>query len=309
MATEDAVCQLRWRRLMPAILILVAMTLGSSQGQVSCPARCRSCVGEIVDCSNSRLAAPPLAYPDAIKTVNIEGNHIRALGSRSFRLNPNIEVLRAAGNRIRRLSNDAFWRRLPGLVTLDLSRNRIRRITSNALRNMTTLTTLDLSRNEISSLRRIFHGTPNLYQLKLARNQIPSLDENDLAQLTELHNIDLRANRISSVHPRAFKMLTKLRYLYLNQNPIGRMTNLDIGSEVLQMVDVSHAELTAVPKPFPASVREMRLDHNLIEQVNHTDFLGMENLQMLTMNDNRLNFFADGALAHLTNLREVRCTG
>ncbi|GFR62458.1 leucine-rich repeat-like protein [Elysia marginata] len=301
MATRNARPQRRWR---PLLLLLVAM-LGSSEGQASCPSRCRSCAGEIADCSQSRLTTPPQIYPTGTKTINIEGNHIRLLGSRSFRRQPNIESLKAAGNRIRRLNNDAFWRPFPNLVTLDLSRNRIRRISNGALRNMNQLNTLDLSRNQIRSLRRIFHGTPNLYQLKLTRNHISRLGEHDLSPLTNVHSVDLRSNRLAHIHPRAFKQLTSLRYLFLNNNPIVRMPLLDMGSQVLQMVDLSRAKLTAVPKPFPASTRELRLNYNEVERVNHTDFLSITQLMMFMMNDNKLSFFADGALSHMESLREV----
>ncbi|GFN91785.1 leucine-rich repeat-like protein [Plakobranchus ocellatus] len=188
----------------------------------------------------------------------------------------------------------------PNTTVINLERNRIRVLGSRTFTRLPSLEELKVAGNRISILSNDAFGYINL-----GRNQIRRLGENDLAPLINLHSVDLRSNLISSVHPRAFKELTSLRYLYMSNNPIVRMPLMEFGSQVLQMVDMSRCQLAAIPKPLPASVTDLRLGHNSITQVNQTDLSSVTDLQILSLNDNQMTFFADRAITHLTQLSEL----
>lgn len=290
------------------LVVVAALVASCAWAETPCPRGCRACVRGVADCSKQSLTVPPQAYPEATRTVNLEGNHIRMLGSRSFKPLPELEVLKVNGNKITSLRNDAF-KQMKNLITLDLTGNRIFRIYRRSLRGLRKLRTLTLNRNRIQTLTRLFEPVPNLYQLNLAKNRIRSLAAADLAPMTKLRNIDLRDNKIANIHANAFKDLTMLRYLFLNNNPLVSLPALHWGSQVLTLVDLSHCKLVAMPTPLPASVADLRLGNNKIEQVHHTDLLNMTNLQMLALNDNSLAFVADGAFSHLANLMEIWLRG
>ncbi|XP_012945772.1 slit homolog 3 protein [Aplysia californica] len=291
-----------------ALLLFLASHAPVSHAQVPCPARCRSCSNGVADCSQQSLTAPPKTYPPDTVELNLEGNHIRVLGMRTFNSLPSLEVLKISQNKITSIRNDAF-RNFPNLMTLDLTGNRIYRIYRRSLRRMNRLRTLTLNRNRIRSLARIFEHVPNLYQLNLAKNKIRSIGVDDLSSLTNLHYVDFRDNSITSIHSRAFKELTSLRYLFLNNNPLVSMPTMQFGSQVLQLVDLSHCRLTSVPQPLPASVGDLRLGNNRLSQIQHTDFINITDLQLLALNDNDLQFLADGTFSHLTQLQEVWLRG
>ncbi|CAL1530471.1 unnamed protein product [Lymnaea stagnalis] len=293
----------RMAGLMPTLVVYLTTLAVLVPAQTTCPPRCRSCTNNEVKCNNRSLTAPPRSYPTGTTTINLADNHIRVLGARAFTRADTVEVLKLSGNKLAGLRNDAFSY-FPNLMSLDLSDNRISGMHRKALRNMKQLRTLSISKNKLSTLD-FLEETPNLFQLDLGYNKIRTIGENDLAALTRIHNLDLRGNTIVTIHARAFKSLRYLRSLSLNNNPMSTMPRLEFTTEFLQLVDLSSCNLSAVPGPFPASVSDLRLGQNAIQQVLHTDLLNITDLELLTLNDNQIRFFADGALSHLTMLTEV----
>ena len=119
--------------------------------------------------------------------------------------------LTSPDNKVRVVKKSAF-KRLPRLMTLDLSNNQLVRIYSKGFEGMDQLQTLSLQYNRLRSISRIFGATPKLYQLNLAFNQLREIGKSDLQTPTKIHYLDLRNNRIRKIHPEAFAHLTLLRY-------------------------------------------------------------------------------------------------
>lgn len=288
-----------------ATLVAGLLLLGAGAvGGVACPARCNSCNNQVVNCSRVNLNAPIRAYPEETKELDLSHNYIRVLGMRTFSNLASLEVLRMPFNNIVSLRNDAF-KSFPNLQTLDLTGNRIYRIFRRSLRHVPQLRTLTLNKNRIRNLLTIFEYVPNLFQLNLAHNRLSSIGENDLKTLQKLQHIDFQDNRITSIHKDAFKNLLQLRYVFLGRNPLTNLPAMNWGSRLLQMLDISRCNLTAVPRPLPPSLGDLRLNHNAITSIQHTDFSNMTNLQMLGLNDNGLTFLADGTFSELEHLAEV----
>ncbi|KAH9513504.1 hypothetical protein Btru_033218 [Bulinus truncatus] len=276
-------------------------------GQASCPSRCRACLNGQADCSNRSLTAPPKSYPASTTVINLGGNHLRVLGSRSFDRIDTVEVLQLNGNKLTSLRADSFSS-LPNLMSLDLSNNQLTSVAARIFRQHTQLRSLLLNRNKLASLDYL-QDAAAIQQLSLNNNRIRSLRENDLAQMSQLHSLDLGNNQISSIHSGAFSRLRNLRILYLNNNPLVRTPQFQFTSEILQLVDFSNCQLTAVPGPFPASVSYLKLENNKINRVHQSDLRNITELQVLGLNDNNLAIVEDGALAHLNNLKEVWLRG
>uniref|UniRef100_A0A0B6YAF1 LRRCT domain-containing protein n=1 Tax=Arion vulgaris TaxID=1028688 RepID=A0A0B6YAF1_9EUPU len=288
--------------------LLTIVTCGPTTGEDSCPRQCRSCKSNIVECGKQSLAAPPKVYPQGTKTINLEGNHILVIAEKTFDYLDSVEVLKIGGNRVVALRNDAFSM-FPNLATLDLVDNKISKVSKRAFKDLVKLRTLSLNRNKIESLDGFLQYVTNLFQLDVANNRITTIGPDDLKSLEHVHYLDFRDNLISRIDSQAFKNLHNLRYLFLNSNPLVTTPRFEFGSQVLELVDVSHCDLKTVPGPFPSSVTDLRLGNNRIIQVNHTDFLNITDLQLLTLNDNDLHFLQDGSLTHLVKLQELWLRG
>ena len=103
------------------------------------------------------------------------------------------------------------FKKLPHLMTLDLSSNQLVKVYSKGFEGMDNLQTLSLQYNKLRSMARFLDTLPRLYQLNLAFNKLRSISKNDLKTPTRIHYLDLRNNRISKIHPEAFAHLKLLR--------------------------------------------------------------------------------------------------
>ncbi|XP_072932477.1 adhesion G protein-coupled receptor A3 [Epargyreus clarus] len=100
--------------------------------------------------------------------------------------------LNLSGNAISTLSRELH---LPNLQKLDLSRNQINLIESDAFYNMTSLQRLDLSHNQISNVyKEMFKGLVNLERLVLSQNHISVLATGTFDYLVGLKQLDITQN-------------------------------------------------------------------------------------------------------------------
>lgn len=253
--------------------LILSLLLGTNEitQVLSCPARCITCHNGIADCSKRSLVAPPKDFPENTTTVILDGNHLRVLGTRSFQQMRRLEVLRMKENKLR-VINIASFKVFPNLMTLDLSNNMIGKIFAQGFEGMQKLQTLILQHNQIRSIDSIFEPTPNLFQLNLAFNSLTKLDKDDLKIPKRIHFLDLRNNKITTIHPEAFANLQRLRYLFLNNNPLVKVPSLEFSTNVLQLVDFSNCKLTHVPQQMPRSVADFRLSDNAIMKIEDSDF-------------------------------------
>ncbi|XP_053605055.1 adhesion G protein-coupled receptor A3 [Plodia interpunctella] len=100
--------------------------------------------------------------------------------------------LNLSGNAISTLSRELH---LPKLQKLDLSRNQINLIESDAFYNTTALQRLDLSYNQISKVyKEMFKGLVNLERLILTQNHISTLAVGTFDYLVGLKQLDISEN-------------------------------------------------------------------------------------------------------------------
>ncbi|KPJ16190.1 putative G-protein coupled receptor 125 [Papilio machaon] len=100
--------------------------------------------------------------------------------------------LNLSGNAISTLSRELH---LPNLQKLDLSRNQINLVESDAFYNMTSLQRLDLSYNQISNIyKEMFKGLVNLERLILTQNLISTLSSGTFDYLVGLKQLDITEN-------------------------------------------------------------------------------------------------------------------
>lgn len=289
------------QRLLVCLSFVTATALASTP---VCPAKCRSCLNNITDCSIMELANPPKDVDKNTKIFNIGGNALRVLGENSFSKLPNVEVLKASGNQIRVVKKKSF-KNVPKLMTLDLSNNRIGRMYSQSLIGLSNLKTLNLANNNLQTVTQILDVVPTLFQLNLGSNKIKVLHAKTFYKNVHMHYLDLRYNKLVRVHQDAFKHQKYLRYLFLNNNPLASLPALNMGSPNLQLIDFSHCQLKKVPQGIPPSVSDLRLGHNNIVEIRKRDLENITRLRMLTLNNNKINRVAFMAFSKLKNLQEI----
>ncbi|XP_044206265.1 biglycan b [Thunnus albacares] len=133
---------------------------------------------------------------------------------------------------------------------------------------------------------------PDTKFLDLQNNRITELKENDFKGLTNLYGLSLRNNRISKVHPRTFIPLKNMQKLYFSKNL-----------------------LTTIPKNLPASLVEMRIHENRIQQVPAGAFSGLGSMNCIEMGANPIqnSGFEPGAFKGLKlnylRISEAKLTG
>ncbi|KAL4622401.1 fibromodulin-like [Arapaima gigas] len=114
----------------------------------------------------------------------------------------------------------------------------------------------------------------------------------------------LQGNQIAGIRDGAFDNSTRLVWLMLHQNQLDLNR---IGQKVfakltdLDRLYLDHNNLTGVPANLPRSLRELRMNNNIISGVQATSFEGMSNLTILHLHDNALREVG-GALRGLASL-------
>ncbi|KAK2087491.1 Podocan-like protein 1 [Saguinus oedipus] len=178
----------------------------------------------------------------------------------------------------------------PGLAELNLAYNCLAsaRVHRRAFRRLRTLRSLDLAGNQLT---RLPMGLPTrLRTLRLQRNQLRMLEPEPLARLDQLRDLNLAHNR-------------------LRVGDIGPGTWHEL--QALQVLDLSHNELSFVPPDLPEALEELHLEGNRISHVGPEAFLSTPCLRALFLRANRLHMTSISAEAFLglPNLRVVDTAG
>ncbi|XP_029922675.1 tsukushi [Myripristis murdjan] len=196
------------------------------------------------------------------------------------------------------------------LVSLDLSSNRITKVSPNALSKLRYLETLDLSHNSLDRLSSsCFSGLPlaevdlsyNRFQefdmdifatkanggpvsVDLSHNKLVSVSRSLRGGVLHIQSLSLTANQLTSV-PRLAGV--PLRYLNLDDNPI---TCIEEGA-FAQLKDLVHLSLSGL--------REL-------EEIKPHSFDGLQSLQVLDLSNNpRLKTLSPAVFSGLGSLLEL----
>uniref|UniRef100_A0A663EX37 LRRCT domain-containing protein n=1 Tax=Aquila chrysaetos chrysaetos TaxID=223781 RepID=A0A663EX37_AQUCH len=190
--------------------------------------------------------------------------------------------------------NRAGLRALPGeiaasTVSLNLSNNYLRILTTNTFRNLTFLHSLWLDGNNLTFLSPgTFHSLSKLRELHLSRN----------SRLTYLHANTFRGllNLISLDLSHSFRNLSSLMRLSLEGNHIELLR--------LGMLNLGHNFIADLPNQLfdgLIQLKTMHLEANRITAVDCT-FRHLLNLRNLYLNNNQISSISDSAFSYLNKL-------
>uniref|UniRef100_A0A8C5SM97 Extracellular matrix protein 2-like n=1 Tax=Laticauda laticaudata TaxID=8630 RepID=A0A8C5SM97_LATLA len=155
---------------------------------------------------------------------------------------------------------------LPNLEWLDLSKNKLKStgLHPEAFKNLTKLKRLNLDGNHFTSIPAL---PSSLHELKLNDNNLAGLQRQSFSGLFKLLTLELEGNQLhdGNVLPTAFRALSRLSYLRLDRN-----------------------NFRNIPSGLPASLQELHLDSNRIEEVTEGVLNKTLNITVLVLSNNKL---------------------
>ncbi|XP_030352483.1 nyctalopin-like [Strigops habroptila] len=184
--------------------------------------------------------------------------------------------------------NRTGLRALPGeiatsTISLNLSNNYLRVLSTNTFRNLTFLHSLWLDGNNLTFLSPgTFHALSQLRELHLSRNsRLTYLHANTFRGLLNLISLDLSHCNIFEIHPLLFSHLPSLE-------------RLDLASNNMRYVPQAFRNLSSLTK--------LSLEGNHIEAIGRDSLKDVESLYELNLRKNRIWIIQNGAFTKLLRL-------
>ncbi|XP_076445217.1 uncharacterized protein LOC143283071 isoform X2 [Babylonia areolata] len=196
------------------------------------------------------------------------------------------------------------------LTVIDLSWNRLTKLTGGAFANLTSLRTLNLQHNRlVMVLHKAFQNLPDLLFLHLDNNSLASLPIYLLREMPALKVLSVDDNRLNSMpylkdhdqlvwvsarrnRLRSLPMLSgvpRLEYLVLQGNRLSMVrSGVFLGAPLLSYLDLSNNSIVHIDRfQNHLGLRLIRLDHNHIQDVSFV-FSQMPQLNSLFLDTNML---------------------
>jgi Leucine-rich repeat (LRR) protein len=153
-----------------------------------------------------------------------------------------------SGNQLGELSVSTMFSVVQStLEDLDLSRNYIRFVISDALSDMESLERLNLSKNRIETIHLPnFRRLESLQSLDLSENRILNLSNSMWENCISLTVLNLSRNLIQFVEFEAFRGLHNLKELYLDENLLTATISFELPMSLRQLIIDGSRHLAAI---------------------------------------------------------------
>ena len=185
---------------------------------------------------------------------------------------------------------------LPQLRLLQLARNEISELESNALEHLPQLKKIILTGNRLqsvpTSLTRLSNNTMSVEILDLSHNKLTSISSQDLFYWTKLTDISLANNRLTDIDSEAFRRQSSLQTLNLSGNKLKSLVdNLLSTQPKLRALDLSRNQLDSIAPMALHNSSQLQLlnfGYNRLRWLPEQLFSGFTRLH-LNLEHNRLN--------------------
>ena len=223
-----------------------------------------------------------------LEELNLNHNFISILSSETFIGLANLKDLNLSGNRLVDLDQNTFRPNLESLVSLNLERNRLKRI--------------------------IEFLTPTLKKLNLSFNEIEEYDPNALQNLVDLDSLHLDNNRLERILSNLFPKSNQLQFLHLNGNQINEIDadalfecvnlyEINMANNMLYQLDSKLFRLARNENISFRSLRSINLANNQLARIDSGLFRSLYNLEILNLSRNKIEEFGDGCFDDLGELK------
>ncbi|NWY31064.1 ECM2 protein, partial [Pheucticus melanocephalus] len=220
--------------------------------------------------SHFPIPVPPIEAPPLPSGCSTSDTTVSCINAKLTQIppisDPDLTSLDLTGNSITTISDEAF-NGVPNLEWIDLSKNNITSpgIGPKAFKILKKLKRLYLDGNMLVLIPSELPST--LEEIKINDNQLHTIDEDGLKGLKNLVTLELEGNKLSeaNVSPLAFYPLKSLSYLRLGRN-----------------------KFRIIPQGLPATLEELYLEHNQIEEVSEICFNHTRNINIIGLKHNKL---------------------
>lgn len=249
-------------------------------------------------------------YPD-LETLDLSGNHLLKLPSRTFQYQKRLKEMRLNNNKIGQIEADTFHG-MESIQILNLRGNLIDQLEHNSFSSLLNLEELNLGENRIAQIEAdAFYRLYNLKILYLDDNSLYHVPAESFLPLTNLAELFIGVNSFTTLEKNAFEKLKKLTTLSLNG---AQMHNISHGAfnglDSLRVLDLSSNRLSRIPtKELSVMHRleELSIGQNDFEIIPEKAFEGLSNLHKLEIiGANKLVRVQNNAFIENGNLRIIR---
>ncbi|XP_038596078.1 extracellular matrix protein 2 [Tachyglossus aculeatus] len=217
------------------------------------------------------IPVPPIEAPPLPSACSISDNTVSCINAKLTQIppitDPELTNLELVGNAITSIPDEAF-NGILNLERIDFSKNNISSsgIGPQAFKLLKKLKRLYLDGN---NLLQIPPDLPSeLEELKVNENNLQAIDEDSLSELKNLVTLEMEGNQLSeaNVNPLAFISLKSLSYLRLGRN-----------------------KFRTIPQGLPASIEELYLENNQIEEITELCFNHTRNINVIVLRNNKID--------------------
>ncbi|XP_026794334.2 toll-like receptor 22 [Pangasianodon hypophthalmus] len=263
----------------------------------------------------SNLTADMLGPCSNLTEMDFGDNEISHISAPIFKELTQLRVLHLQINKLTAVNNSFL--NLPMLEFIDLSRNRINKLTCSDFANLTQLNTLYLYSNKISTIPSCaFKDLNNLEILRLGSNKLLKIGTVFENALPSLKVLQVTFNKLSTLSKESFKGLSNLRTLDLGDNQISEIEAKTFsGMPELTDLLLSSNRITCKtirdPEVFSgiSKLKTLELYSNVISYINDTlqrpPFIHLSSLKILSIHSQRRGFgkMPSNLLQGLTSLQ------
>ena len=242
----------------------------------------------VLDLSHNRIKKiDPLKNMPSLKILNLQNNEIIKIDANVFKNLLNLTKLKLSQNWILQIEEE--FTGLGLLEELDLSENRIKKLTETSLTGLKNLKSLNIAENAITELdEKVFNDLVNLQFLYMQQNRLVAVCAELLKNLKDLQVLDASQNFIDHFDKQFFANQKKLKSLNLNKNTMtkivdGAFENL----EQLELLNIDvlwkFSEITNSTFKGLLNLKTLRFGNNLIDHIPTGAFNDLGKLQYLSM--------------------------
>ena len=176
------------------------------------------------------------------------------------------------------------------LHTLEISSSQLKHIGNNSL-CLNNLTTLYLWGNQITHFSLNCQNSKLIY-IDLGRNYLTNLTRLDLKSINTLQTLRLEYNNITYVDCDAFRNITSLTSLYLDNNQIDQISFNQCQFSQLRILSMRNNQFTSLSNlnfKFIQTLQYLDLSYNQIDFIDNNTFENLTSLGFLHLSNNKIN--------------------
>lgn len=269
----------------------------------------------IADFSNSSIAFfnRPITRCSFLRTLNINQNSISFIPGEIFKNCDQLAILRMSSNSISRIDTNAF-NGLSRLVELSLTNNRIESLNLTTFAPLISILSMQVGRNYIEEITpQFFQQLPNMHTFFGDMNPLKTwVMASPGSPSHGLRSLSILGTQIATINAQTFVNFPALRFLWFGG--LVELLPTLVNVEALEELRLDGNRLTRIVADSfinMPNLRRLSINSNLIHAVDFSNrsvnFL--QNLQELTLDNNRIVSIPDGTFSMLNSLMLLGLTG